>query len=93
MDDLEQMASEIFREKLSTTRILSANVCAMFPCQRFFSARYMYGFAGAGVALLLSIAGMARAVGAASVVISEIHYHPVEESAFNSDGTPTTTSS
>jgi hypothetical protein len=36
---------------------------------------------------LLTLFALASAV-SAQVVISEIHYHPVEEPAFNADGTP-----
>src|ERR1700748_2470800 len=34
------------------------------------------------------LAGLLTARVAGAVIISEIHYHPVEEAVFNSDGTP-----
>lgn len=39
-------------------------------------------------ALLLTLAGLLAEAAVAQVVISEIHYHPVEEPAFNADGSP-----
>src|SRR5262245_39814868 len=78
---------QIFRRKFLNSSTSFWYSSAMFPQPGWFG-EWMACRLALGLGLLLGSFDPYAALAASGVLFSEIHYHPVEEPAFNTNGTP-----